>query len=144
MWQRIQTLYLAIATGLIITLFFSVRCFSIGQGGAHVDELRYTQFVPYLVLLVVIALLPVLALFTYNVRVFQMRTAILSAILLLALQAWLAVEYFTVDGVVFKFTVVFPLVAAGFDALAARNIFRDQLLVESISHLRSKKKNRKV
>ena len=40
MWQRIQTLYLAIATGLVVALFFCVKSFSLGPGGTHVDELK--------------------------------------------------------------------------------------------------------
>ncbi len=143
MWQRIQTLYLAIATGLVVTLFFSVKAFVLGSEGIHVEEYKYIRFFPYLILLILITLLQLLALGTYNIRVFQMRTAILSALLMIALQAWLAVDYFTADdSMIFKFTAIFPLVAAIFNALAARGILRDQLLVESTSHLRSGKKRR--
>ena len=145
MWQRIQTLYLARATGLVVALFFCVKSFSLGPGGAHVDELKYIQFFPYLTLLILIGLLQLIALGTFNVRVLQMRTAVLSGLLLIALQGWLAVDYFTAaDGVVFKWTAIFPILAAILDFMAARNILRDQLLVESISRLRSRKKNHKI
>lgn len=145
MWQRIQTLYLAVATGLVVALFFCVKSFSLGPGGAHVDELKYIQFFPYLTLLILTGLLQLIALGTFNVRVLQMRTAVLSGLLLIALQAWLAVDYFTAaDGVVFKWTAIFPVLAAILDFMAARNILRDQLLVESISRLRSRKKNHKI
>jgi presenilin-like A22 family membrane protease len=144
MWQRLQTLYLCIATGLVAALFFSVKAFTLGEGGTHAAELTYSQNVVYLVLLIVITLLQLLAIFTYDKRVFQMRTAVLSAILMVALQVLLAMDYFTAaDGQVFKFTAVFPLVAAILNALAARFILRDQLLVESVTHLRSHKKNHK-
>ena len=145
MWQRIQTLYLAIAAGLVVALFFCVKSFSLGPGGAHVGELKYIQFFPYLTLLILVGLLQLIALGTFNVRVLQMRTAVLSGLLLIALQAWLAVDYFTAaDGVVFKWTAVFPILAAILDFMAARNILRDQLLVESITRLRSRKKNHKI
>ena len=144
MWQRLQTLYLCLATGLVVALFFSVKAFTLGPGGVHAEELTYSQNVVYLVLLIVITLLQLLAVFTFNVRVFQMRTTVLSAILMVALQVLLAMDYFTAgDELIFKFTAVFPLVAAILDVLAARHILRDQLLVESISHLRSRKKNHK-
>jgi hypothetical protein len=39
MWQRLQTLYLCIATGLIAALFFSVKAFTLGPGGVHAVEL---------------------------------------------------------------------------------------------------------
>lgn len=145
MWQRLQTLYLCIATGLIVALFFSVKAFTLGPGGVHSVELTYIKYPPYLILLILITILQLLAVFTFNARVFQMRTAVLSAILMIALQAWIGVDYFTADKEwIFKFTAVFPLVAAILNFIAARYILRDQLLVESVSHLRSRKKNHKI
>ena len=145
MWQRLQTLYLCIATGLIVALFFSVKAFTLGPGGVHSVELTYIKYTPYLILLILITILQLLSVFTFNARVFQMRTAVLSAILMIALQAWIGVDYFTADKEwIFKFTAVFPLVAAILNFIAARLILRDQLLVESVSHLRSRKKNHKI
>ena len=145
MWQRLQTLYLCIATGLIVALFFSVKAFTLSPGGVHSVELTYIKYTPYLILLILITILQLLAVFTFNARVFQMRTAVLSAILMIALQAWIGVDYFTADKEwIFKFTAVFPLVAAILNFIAARLILRDQLLVESVSHLRSRKKNHKI
>lgn len=145
MWQRLQTLYLCIATGLIVALFFSVKAFTLGPGGVHSVELTYIKYTPYLILLILITILQLLAVFTFNARVFQMRTAVLSAILMIALQVWIGVDYFTADKEwIFKFTAVFPLVAAILNFIAARLILRDQLLVESVSHLRSRKKNHKI
>ena len=145
MWQRLQTLYLCIATGLIVALFFSVKAFTLGPGGVHSVELTYIKYTPYLILLILITILQLLAVFTFNARVFQMRTAVLSAILMIALQAWIGVDYFTADKEwIFKFTAVFPLVAAILNFIAARLILRDQLLVVSVSHLRSRKKNHKI
>ena len=145
MWQRLQSLYLCIATGLIVALFFSVKAFTLGPGGVHSVELTYIKYTPYLILLILITILQLLAVFTFNARVFQMRTAVLSALLMIALQAWIGVDYFTADKEwIFKFTAVFPLVAAILNFIAARLILRDQLLVESVSHLRSRKKNHKI
>ena len=145
MWQRLQTLYRCIATGLLAALFFSVKAFTLGPGGVHSVDLTYIKYTPYLILLILITILQLLAVFTFNARVFQMRTAVLSAILMIALQAWIGVDYFTADNEwIFKFTAVFPLVAAILNFIAARLILRDQLLVESVSHLRSRKKNHKI
>ena len=145
MWQRLQTLYLCLATGFVVALFFSVKAFTLGPGGVHAAELTYVKYTPYLILLILITILQLLAVFTFNARVFQMRTAVLSAILMIALQAWIGVDYFTADKEwIFKFTAVFPLVAAILNFIAARYILRDQLLVESVSHLRSRKKNHKI
>lgn len=145
MWQRLQTLYLCLATGLVVALFFSVKAFTLGPGGVHSVELTYIKYTPYLILLILITILQLLAVFTFNARVFQMRTAVLSAILMIALQAWIGVDYFTADKEwIFKFTAIFPLIAAILNFIAARFILRDQLLVESVSHLRSRKKNHKI
>ena len=141
MWQRVQTLYLMIASALVAALFFSVKAFVFGPDGTHAQEFRYIAYTPYLILLIVVALLQVIALTTFKVRVLQMRTAILAALILVALQGWLAVDFFTADkSVVFRWTAVFPLVAALLDVWAARAIFRDQLLVESLSSLRKRRR----
>ena len=141
MWQRVQTLYLMIASALVAALFFSVKAFVFGPDGTHAQEFRYIAYTPYLILLIVVALLQVIALTTFKLRVLQMRTAVLSALILVALQGWLAVDFFTADkSVVFRWTAVFPLVAALLDVWAARAIFRDQLLVESLSSLRKRRR----
>ena len=141
MWQRVQTLYLMIASALVAALFFSVKAFVFGPDGTHAQEFRYIAYTPYLILLIVVALLQVIALTTFKVRVLQRRTAVLSALILVALQGWLAVDFFTADkSVVFRWTAVFPLVAALLDVWAARAIFRDQLLVESLSSLRKRRR----
>lgn len=139
-----QTLYLALATGLIAAMLFSLKAVVPGADGSFVQEIKYTAYVPYLILLIVIVLLDFLALTAFRFRVFQMRTAVLAAIITLALQAWIAVDYFTADdALVFRFTAVFPLIAFIFNLLAARGIASDIMVAESVNHLRTKKKNRK-
>ena len=144
MWQRIQTLYLALATGLIVAMLFSLKAVVPGADGSFVQEVKYTAYLPYLILLIIIALLDFLALTTFRFRVFQMRTAVLAALVTLALQAWIAVDYFTADSsLVFRVTAIFPLAAIIFDLLAARGIASDIMVAESVNHLRTRKKNRK-
>ena len=88
MWQRIQTLYLLIAAVLTAVLCFGTKAVLLGsQDGELVTRaVSYASYWPYLVLLILLGLLHLLALTTYKVRVFQMRTAVLSALLALALQ----------------------------------------------------------
>ena len=144
MWQRMQTLYLALASGLIAVMLCSLKAVVPGADGSFVQEIKYTAYVPYLILLIVIVLLDFLALTAFRFRVFPMRTAVLAAIITLALQAWIAVDSFTADdSLVFRFTAVFPLIAFIFNLLAARGIASDIMVAESVNHLRTKKKNRK-
>ena len=94
-------------------------------------------------MLVLITLLNILALTSYKFRIFQMRTAVLSAILTLALQIWLAVDYFSsAEDVKFFLTALFPAASVILDLLAARNIFADELMVRSSSRLCSTKKHK--
>lgn len=130
MWQRIQTLYLSISLALIVSMFFCDKA----------EGVRYTAYAPYIILLAIIALLGLIALTTYKFRILQFRTAILAAIITIALQAWLAVDFFAESDLVFKFTAVFPLVAVILDIMAARSIWADELIVRSASRLRAAKR----
>jgi hypothetical protein len=134
MWQSVQTLYLFLATALIAALFF---CHKAG-------DVFYTDYWPYMVLLLVVAVLNVMALTTYKHRIFQMRTATLSAIILLGLQVWLVVDCIkTHNTPVFSLTAVFPVVAMILNLLAARGILADELLVRNSNRLRAAKRNKK-
>lgn len=144
MWQRVQTLYLAVATILIAVMFFATKAVTVSGEGDVVDKIRYISYLPYLILLIILAALQLLALTTYKFRVFQMRTASLAGIISVALQIWLIVDFiFTHDSVVFRLTAVFPIVVTILDILAARGILSDQLLVESAYHLRKSRRERR-
>ncbi|HIT47803.1 MAG TPA: DUF4293 domain-containing protein [Candidatus Cryptobacteroides merdipullorum] len=131
MWQRIQTLYLFISTVLVALLFFCNKA----------EGVSFTEYFPYLVFIIVITLLNIIALTTYKFRVLQMRTAVLSAIVTIAFQVWLAVDFFTFGKMEnFHLTAVFPIAAVILDFLAARSIFADELMVRSASRLRSAKR----
>lgn len=134
MWQRVQTLYLALATALMAALFFCDKA----------PGIRYVSYTPYLILLIVIVLLDFLALTTWKIRIFQFRTSVLAALITIALQAWLVVDYFATSvDVVFKWTAVFPAVSVIFNILAARNIWADELVVRSASRLRAARKTKR-
>ena len=130
MWQRVQTLYLFISALLIGSMFFADKA----------EGIRYIEYIPYLILLIIITLLNVIALTTYKFRVLQFRTAILTSLIDIAFQVWLAVDYFTETDLVFSFTAIFPLVAVIFNILAARGIWADELMVRSASRLRAAKR----
>ena len=133
MWQRIQTLYLILATGLVAALFFCPKA----------GDIPYTEYWPYAILLILIAFLQVMATTTWKHRVFQMRTATLAANILIGLQIWLAVDFVRSHNTpVFHISAVFPVVAAILDFLAARSILADEMLVRSADRLRAAKRKK--
>ena len=84
-----------------------------------------------------------MALTTYKHRIFQMRTAALSAIILVGLQIWLVVDFIkTHNDPMFHVTAIFPIVATILDFLAARSILADELLVRSADRLRAAKRKK--
>ena len=140
MWQRIQTLYLSIATALIGSLFFSRFATTFGEGESAI---LYREYLPYLLFSIMTFLSNLISLLLFKARMIQMRLCTLSAIVLLAFQIWLGVDYFRNMGdMVFSFTAIFPLIAAILDVLAARNIFLDEAMVQSAARLRSSRKRR--
>ena len=133
MWQRIQTLYLAIATALIAAMFFCDKA----------EGISFVSYWPYTVLMVLSLLLHILALTTWKFRIFQVRTAVLAAIITLALQAWLVVDFIvTGNDPLFHVPALFPLIVVILDILAARGIWADELMVRSSSRLRSSKRKK--
>lgn len=143
MWQRIQTLYFAIAVGLLCALLF-------GNVGHIIDPeagsmgVHYLAKLPYAVLIILSFAANLVALFCWGHRSLQIRLAGGSCVLLLALQIWIAIDYFTMDkSFVFAWTAVFPLVCLFLDLMAMRGIYADELLVRSASRLRSGKKHKK-
>ena len=145
MWQRIQTLYLAVSAVLLFILFFN-DAYTV----AAPDGMQYVKYLqiqkPYFgILLGILFAMTVLALVTFKVRILQMRLATLSGLVALGMTGWLAYYYFTApENVTFKWTVIFPFVVAICNFLAARGCFQDQLMVESAYRIReSRKRDRK-
>ena len=140
MWQRIQTLYLLISTALVIALCLGTAYHVSGPDG--LTDVSYWQLQkPFFgILLGILAFLVVLALVVYKSRILQMRLAVLSAVMALGMQGWLAWMYFHFEGPVFSWTVIFPLVVCVCNFLAARGCFQDQLMVESAQRLRNRRK----
>ena len=141
MWQRIQTLYLAISAILVTILFFNDAYTVSGPEGMKYVTYLQIQKPYFAILLGILAAMIALALVSFKVRILQMRLATLSALVALGMQGWLAYYYFTApENVTFKWTVIFPLVIAICNFLAARGCFQDQLMVESAYRIRESRK----
>ena len=141
MWQRIQTLYLAISAVLLAVLLFG-NALTINTPDG-LESVRYTALVkPYMaILLWILAAIQIVALLSFKVRILQMRLSTVAGLVALGAFIWLGVMYFTAtEGTVFRWTAIFPFAISVFDFLAARGAFQDQLVVESASRLRSRRR----
>ncbi len=150
MWQRVQTLYLAIATILIIIMLGSNVGTVIGSEGT--EKVMYYEKTSYLIFLIMTLMANAIALFSFKARMLQMRVAMLSAILLIFFQIWLGVGFArfqlgigmeeTGAKMIFSFTAIFPVIASILNMLAARNIALDEAMVQSAYRLRKAKKRK--
>ena len=143
MWQRIQTLYLLISAGLIAGLCFGTAYKLASPEGLQTVSYWQLQSPYFGILLGILAFLVLLALVVYKSRILQMRLAVLSGVIALGMQLWLAFMYFTFKGPVFSWTAIFPLVVCICNFLAARGCFQDQLMVESAYRVRERRKHNK-
>lgn len=140
MWQRVQTLYFALAAALSAVLLFG----DFARMPGSEDALKYTEYLPYAILSGLAALATLIAAFSWKHRSLQIRLGGGSAVVLLALQVWIAVGYFNLPAeYVVRWTAVLPFVALVFDILAMRGVYADELLVRSSSRLRSSKRKNK-
>lgn len=142
MWQRIQTLYLAIATALLASMFFCSFATIVGPEGTELT-IKYWEKVPYAVLLSLTCAGNLFSLFAFKIRMPQMRVCTGAAILLIAFQCWIIVDLARAwNDMTFSVTALFPLVAAILDILAARGILLDEAMVQSSARLRNAKRKR--
>jgi hypothetical protein len=124
MIQRIQTLYLTVALGLMISLFFGV----------------YATYTPFIVLTAAVCALLAVTIFLFKARKIQIRLCIYTSLIMLGLQVWMGAVYFkNMASVRFPVTTVFPLVSIILVILALRAIGSDEALVQSYNRLRSGK-----
>ena len=153
MIQRIQTLYLLIATALMaVTIFTPMARFFDG-----VQEYTLTAFAlkdaagavaqPAIymgILLALSGLLPFVVVFLFKNRQLQIRLCAAEIVLLVGSLVVMGIYYYlsyrifnAANGIIsIKAGVIMPLVAIVFVALAIRSIFRDEMLVRSLDRIR--------
>ena len=154
MIQRIQTLYLLLVVVLTgLALWLPLVDFTVGA-----DTCTLTAFglkdaagitllpTVYLgVVLVAACLVPLVTIFLFRRRLLQIRLCVVEMVLLLGSLVMEGVYYFlswrvfsdlTFHTQGFKPAIVLPLVCLLFAYLAARAIFRDELLVRAADRIR--------
>ena len=143
MWQRIQTLYLGIATALIFSMFFCTFATIIGPDGSEVT-IRYSEKLSYLTLLIMLITSHIAATASFKTFFLQARVSVIAGLLAIGFQIWLAIDFFLNRNVMtFSITVLFPLAAAFLDFMAAKRSMVDELTVQTVKSARKARKNRK-
>lgn len=143
MWQRIQTLYIAIATGLTVSMFFCNIAGIIGPGGEEIT-IRYYEKSSYLVLMIMVLTANVCALFSFKSRFLQARVCMIACLLLVGFQIWLGIDFIRLrNDMIFNITGVFPAAAAILNVLAARAAMIDELTLTAVGSARKARKAKK-
>lgn len=154
MIQRIQTVFLLIATMLLIfVVSFPIAefvrntdqaIFELGFKGLIEESADGTiEFytLPLSILIALCLAITVFTIFLYKKRIFQIRLSVANIVLLIGLQGLMyyyvrAAQLALPASVSYKLFFIFPLVAAILVFLALRGVARDEALIRSLDRLR--------
>ncbi len=150
MIQRIQSLYLLISFGLIVSLFFIPFAELINEAGDSYlflyrglesgDKMVFMVY-PVAILQTIIAFVGLVTIFLYKRRVLQIRLTIFNMICMLGLMGLVFYNIYNqeqeLNAVVgYSIVNVFPLIAFIFDFMAMRAIRKDENLIRSMDRIR--------
>lgn len=142
MWQRIQTLYLGVATALIFSMFFCIFATIVGPDGTEVT-IRYTEKMPYLVLMIMLITAHIAACASFRTFFLQARVSSIAALLALGFQIWIAFDFFmNRNEMSFSITALFPLAAAFLDFMAAQRSMVDEMTVQAVKTARKNRRKK--
>lgn len=143
MWQRIQTLYFGIATGLIFSMFFCTFATIIGPDGSDIT-IRYSEKLPYLTLLIMLITAHIAATASFKAFFLQARVGIIAGLISIGFQLWIAIDIIMNHDVMsFSLTALFPLAAAFLDFAAAKKSLVDEMTVQAVKSARTARKRKK-
>lgn len=143
MWQRIQTLYLGIATALIFAMFFCTFATIVGPQGEELT-IGYHEKLSYLAMLIMLFTAHVAATASFKVFFLQARVAMIAALMAVGFQIWLAVDFIRFHNEMsFSITALFPLAAAVLDAMAAKRSLVDEMTITAVKSVKTSRKGRR-
>lgn len=142
MWQRIQTLYLGIATALIASMFFCRFATIAGPDGAE-EAILYYEKMPFLVLLIMLLTSHIAAVASYRSFFLQARVSAIAGLLALGFQIWIAADCIRYREVMsFSISALFPLAATFLDLISAKKSMVDELTVQTVRGIRKSRKRK--
>lgn len=155
MFFRIQSLFLTIAAGLLISMFFAPMVRFVGDSATTIPFVAVATFKGFTlttIFEIVCAVLSVVTLFSFKNRVRQIRLCNLNTLILIGYQIILAVYFFqrnnpdkplgmllssSGESPIFTIPSLFPICAAILTFIAMRYIARDEAMVIASTRLRS-------
>ena len=151
MIQRIQTLHLLIVTALMAVTLFAPLAWDAGEFRLYAFSLQTSageavQSTVYMgVVLALACVLPFITIFLFKRRLLQIRLCVVEIVLLIGSAVMEAAYYFLSWRVFselsfhtqgFRPAIALPLVCLLFAYLAARAVFRDELMVRAADRIR--------
>ena len=138
MLKKSQTYYIGIATLLIISMFFCPLATIIGPSGEELKVMYYEKL-PYVVMLIMLMTAGICAFLCHKAPLLQARVCMLTALMLIGFQIWLGIDFFRYHNeMVFSPTMIFPLVGAILDIMAARRSLIDGMTLHAVKSIRRK------
>lgn len=148
MFFRIQSLFLTIAAGLLISMFFAPMIRFVGEDTVihFVEVAAFKGFTLTTIFQLVCAVLSIVTLVSFKNRIRQIRLCNLNTIILIGYQIILAVYFFQRasklgEDALFTVPCIFPICAAILTFIGMRYIARDEALVMASTRLRSGRKS---
>lgn len=157
MFFRIQSLFLTIAAGLLISMFFAPMIRFVGEDTVihFVEVAAFKGFTLTTIFQLVCAVLSIVTLVSFKNRIRQIRLCNLNTLILIGYQVIIAIYFFQRnnpdkplgllqqtlgESPIFTIPCIFPICAAILTFIAMRYVARDEALVIASSRLRSGKR----
>lgn len=136
MWKKAHTYLIAIATILSISMFFCRFATIIGPEGENL-KIMYYEKIPYVVMLIMLMTGGICAFFSNKQPFLQARICILTALMLIGFQIWLGIDFVRYhNDMVFSLTMMFPLVSAILEIIAARSALVDGFTLQAVKSMK--------
>ena len=158
MFFRIQSLFLTIAAGLLVSMFFAPMIRFVGDSATTIPFIAIANFKGFTlttIFQIVCAVLSVVTLASFKNRIRQIRLCNLNTLILIGYQIILAIYFLqrnnpekplglllanTGESPIFTISCLFPICAAILTFIAMRYIARDEAMVIASTRLRSGKR----
>lgn len=142
MWKRLTTYLTLIPVILIGSMFFMNFAKIIGPEG-DILKIMYYEKLPYLVMLIMLISGCLFSFITHRHPLLQSRVCMLTGLILVGFQIWLAVDFLAYrKEMIFSVTMLFPMVSATLEIIAARKALVDGVTMQAARYLKNRKKSR--